>query len=90
MEDMQNKRVIPLLELYDLENDPNEFVNVSGKPEYAGIQQDLDNKLWTWMESVQDPLLQGPVRTPTYIQAMQDYQCWHDRGRDTTPPRGKS
>ena len=64
------------IELYDLTADPNEFSNVAGKPEHAAAQGQLDNLHWRWLEDVGDPLLDGPVRTPSYESARRDYQDW--------------
>jgi arylsulfatase A-like enzyme len=83
IEDMQNKRVIGQVELFDLETDPNEFKSCADQPGYADIQKELETMLWSWMESVDDPLLHGPIRTPSYDTAMQDYHCWRTRTKDT-------
>lgn len=79
IEDMQNMRIIPQIELFDLKKDPNEFVNLADRREYADVQRDLESALWNWMESVEDPLLCGPVRTPSYDVAMGDYNRWKKR-----------
>lgn len=63
----------PVVELYDLQNDPHERENLAQKAEYAKIVNELSDKLWAWMEEVGDPLLQGPLVTPYYEEAMQDY-----------------
>lgn len=39
----------PLFELYDIEKDPEEFTNLSGKPEYQAIENELKAKLQEWM-----------------------------------------
>lgn len=39
----------PLFELYDLEADPEEFNNLSGKIEYQAIEDNLKAKLQEWM-----------------------------------------
>lgn len=78
IEDMQNKRVIEQVELFDLRMDPNEFDNLAGRIEYADTQQELETRLWNWMESVDDPLLRGPVRTPSYEAAIQEYLAWKE------------
>ncbi len=39
----------PLFELYNTEVDPEEFTNLSGKPEIAAIEADLKAKLQEWM-----------------------------------------
>ncbi|MHB1356181.1 MAG: sulfatase family protein [Anaerolineae bacterium] len=76
IEDVMMHRGIPLCELYDLAADPNEFDNLFGRAEYAGIQAELDRMLWRWLESVDEPLLHGPVRTPSYESASRDYARW--------------
>lgn len=76
LDEVLAKRPIGLVELYDLDADPREFHNLAGKPEHAAIQADLDARLWRWMESVSDPLLSGPVPTPSYKNALRDYASW--------------
>ncbi len=63
----------PVVELYDLQTDPHERKNLAQQPEHAETVRTLSDKLWTWMERVGDPLLKGPLRTPYYEEAMQDY-----------------
>ncbi|MFA7157702.1 MAG: sulfatase [Kiritimatiellia bacterium] len=75
-EDAQMKRVIGQVELFDLKADPNEFNNLAGRPEHLSEQLALENSLWKWMEAVDDPLLKGPVRTPSYNAAISDYKSW--------------
>ena len=54
----------PPEELYDLERDPLERHNCLGDPRYAGILDTLRTKVARWMESTDDPLLQGAVEQP--------------------------
>ncbi len=75
-EEVMSKRVISRVELFDLDTDPNEFQNVEDQPAYTETRQQLDMLLWQWMESVDDPLLRGPARTPSYESAMADYARW--------------
>jgi hypothetical protein len=63
----------PVVELYDLQADPHERDNLAQRPDHAEIVRELSNKLWAWMGRVGDPLLEGPLRTPYYEEAMQDY-----------------
>lgn len=76
LEDVLNRRVIKLIELFDLDADPNEFNNLADQPEYADTQRHLDKMLWEWMELVRDPLLSGPISTPSYESALKDYVNW--------------
>lgn len=45
----------PVLELYDLSNDPQEFINQAENPEYAEIRHTLDRQLLAWMQETRDP-----------------------------------
>ena len=63
----------PVVELYDLAKDPNEFTNVADNPEYKAVRAELDAQLREWMVSVADPLLDGLVRTPYYEKALRDW-----------------
>lgn len=49
-----------------------------GLAEHAKTVRQLSDKLWAWMERVSDPLLHGPLPTPYYQEAVQDY---HERFR---------
>ncbi len=50
--------------LFDLQNDPEETINLAGDPAYATIQADLDAKLIAWMEEKGDPLLSQTKAEP--------------------------
>ncbi len=39
----------PLYELYDLENDPDEMINLSGNKQYADIENNMKIELMKWM-----------------------------------------
>ena len=45
-----------MFEVYDLKNDPHEFNNLSGHPEYADVEQQLKEELHEWMILNQDYL----------------------------------
>lgn len=51
----------PAEELYDVVNDPEEWVNLAGRADYADLQRDLAAQLDEWMRSTQDPLLRGDI-----------------------------
>jgi len=57
----------PMLELYDLRNDPYEFNNLIGKPEAAAIESELRAALQEWMILERDylplPLSGRPARS---------------------------
>jgi len=44
----------PLFELYDLQNDPNEFRNLAGSQEAASALEELQKALTAWMEETND------------------------------------
>lgn len=62
----------PGVELYDLASDPLEQVNRAGDASLATVERDLDHRLWAWMAATSDPLLTGPVPSPTYRQTMRE------------------
>ena len=64
--------VVPV-ELYDLDNDPNEFRNVADEPAFASIRLKLDTLLKNWLIEVDDPVLRGPTPTPAWRLAIADY-----------------
>ncbi|HEV3309994.1 MAG TPA: sulfatase [Chloroflexota bacterium] len=57
--------VHPRLELYDLRQDPDELNNLVDRPKSREILGSLNSQLNHWMESTQDPLLNGFVPSPT-------------------------
>ncbi|QHI69143.1 sulfatase family protein [Tichowtungia aerotolerans] len=54
----------PREELYDLENDPEEFVNLADDPAYQKIKEELAAKCKRWMAETNDPVLAGPIPLP--------------------------
>jgi N-sulfoglucosamine sulfohydrolase len=59
----------PLVELFDLINDPLEFDNLADAPNYASYKRDLLDMLYTWMQETQDPLLEGVPVSPMHREA---------------------
>ena len=73
-----------LSELYDLQVDPGERVNLAGVPAYAALQSDLHARLAAWMEAEGDYLLCAHHLLPpgTYVDGRgADEQ--HDHGWST-------
>ncbi len=62
-------------ELFDLEEDPDEMRNLSAVPQREVVRERLRDLLYSWMESVDDPLLRGPIESPSYTKAFEDYRC---------------
>ena len=52
---------IPYEELYDLENDPYQKVNLITEPKYKKIRNRLSVALESWMKSQEDFLLDDPI-----------------------------
>jgi N-sulfoglucosamine sulfohydrolase len=59
----------PPFELYDLHIDPVERQNLIGQAAYADVERDLRERLINWMQSTNDPLLNGPISSPYYNEA---------------------
>ncbi len=70
-----------MCELYDLERDPGERVNLICSPEYAEVQADLHGKLMSWMEAESDYLLCSKHLLPvgSYIDG-RPFEEQHDHG----------
>ena len=60
-----------VIELYDLDADPDEEHNLAGSPASAAVEEQLSAELWSWMRETDDPLLKEPIASPRYRQAMQ-------------------
>lgn len=63
----------PPVELYDLTADPLEANNLVDEPSHQELRSTLDEKLWAWLERVDDPILKGPIATPYYRNVMEQY-----------------
>ena len=44
----------PVIEVYDLESDPHELVNLAGRPEVEQIARQLSRVLDAWIEETED------------------------------------
>lgn len=56
----------PYEELYDLDSDPYETTNLADDPAYEHVCKQLQGRLVRWMETTNDPLLDGPVPPADY------------------------
>lgn len=61
----------PLLELYDLADDPYEWHNLADDPAHATVRGELLDLLAQWMRDTGDPLLQGAVTPPLHRMALE-------------------
>ncbi|MEM1164865.1 MAG: sulfatase [Planctomycetota bacterium] len=62
---------LPFVELYNLETDPHELVDLAPDPEWASVGAALDAKLLDHLRALDDPILRGPVHMPYYDLAME-------------------
>ncbi len=69
--------VRPPVELYDLAADPWERTNLadSADREFVAMREELRKRLLDWMRSTADPLLNGPVPSPYYSNALARLQA---------------
>jgi N-sulfoglucosamine sulfohydrolase len=58
----------PEYELYDLQNDPDEFINLIDDPSLTGVKQELQRVLVDWSRTTDDPLT-----TPAAVAAARAY-----------------
>ena len=57
------------MELYDLCVDPCELSDLGMDTRHEQVRRELDKRLLGWLKDGNDPILHGPVRTPTYRMA---------------------
>ena len=62
----------PFAQLFDIQEDPYELNDIGSEEEHATTVSELSARLLRWMQEVDDPLLEGPLRTPYYDRAMAD------------------
>jgi N-sulfoglucosamine sulfohydrolase len=58
------------IEVYDVLADRWERRNLAGSAELAPVEADLRARLLAWMRATKDPLLDGPVASPYYADAV--------------------
>ncbi len=63
----------PFYQLYDIQNDPYELNDIGSNKDNAAIVSELSKQLLAWMKEVNDPLLDGPLRTPYYERSIKDF-----------------
>jgi hypothetical protein len=75
----------PLVELFDLAEDPHERTNLADEPGCAAVRAELLAQLHAWMRETDDPLLDGAVTPPMHRWAVEALAT--GRPPDTgTPP----
>jgi N-sulfoglucosamine sulfohydrolase len=63
----------PFVQLFDILQDPYELQDIGSLAENSDIVEELSTTLLQWMEDVGDPLFEGPLRTPYYNRAMDNF-----------------
>ena len=53
-------------ELYDLQKDPNQLKNLANHPDYAGIRNELSQRLRKWRKETADPVTDSEEPFDTY------------------------
>jgi N-sulfoglucosamine sulfohydrolase len=61
----------PLVELFDLDEDPHERNNLADDPAHADVRTELLVRLHAWMRETADPLLDGAVTPPMHRWALE-------------------
>lgn len=68
----------PEFELYDLQNDPSEFINLASEEKYKKIQQKLFNKLNLMLNKIEKNMI---VESPeTIVNAKEGSAIWFKKG----------
>ena len=70
------------VELYDLEKDPLELHDVSRDPDYEDVLRSLLRRLYEFLRDTNDPILNGPIPSPHYYQALRIL-----KGEEELPPK---
>ena len=60
-------------ELYDLNRDPNEMINLRDDSNYKEILKELNQKLFNWMKITNDPILKGRIKDQRKNSPKQHY-----------------
>lgn len=69
-------------ELYDLQNDPDEYNNLIDKSQYAEIQKSLTTQLQNWRQNViQDPFLSNEFLSTFSRRYEKNYVFWKANGK---------
>ncbi len=66
----------PAIELYDLRMDPDQLVNVAGRPDYASVVASLRQRVIDWMRATQDPRMDPADNSIDGFRYYGDVNTW--------------
>lgn len=66
----------PAVELYDLRKDPEQLVNVAGRPENAAVVASLRQRVIDWMRTTQDPRMDPADNSIDGFRYYGDVNTW--------------
>ena len=69
----------PEEELYDLQNDQNELVNLAGNPEYADVKKKMADRMMAYLAETKDPRALGTG------EVFDNYRTWDNKGKELPP-----
>lgn len=70
----------PVYELYDLQNDANEFHNLIGDPGYSQVEKRLKRQLESWRQQSSDPFLDDDFVDHFTASYRKNYELWKSLG----------
>ena len=71
-------RACPPYELYDLERDPLELVDVAGEPAYAATLADLQARMQIWLAAHNDPVAHADLPVGEHTAMLADYRARYE------------
>jgi len=71
-------RDCPPYELYDLEKDPLELIDVAGEPVYADTLAELQARMQAWLADHHDPVAHAELPTGEHTAMLADYRARYE------------
>ncbi len=73
-------QVPPRFELYDLQNDPFEYHNLSDAPEHAKVQAEFGSRLKSWQAQTSDPFADAEYVKRFSAAYEKNFKLWESQG----------
>ncbi len=83
--DLKQMAALPKLELYDIENDPNERTNLADAPALKTVREQLDGQLWDLLDDLLPTGLERPFLSPALRQLIAEHAAWKVSGVKADP-----